>query len=96
MREFVDEVAVLTRWLGRDVAAELSGAVPLWSVFRFRDAAVFAPDASECADLMSADLMYLVRGGTVREFTRSQVTIDEAYAALGAAPAHPAVLPLAV
>ena len=57
MREFVKEVGVLSRWLGRDVAAELGGVVPLWNAFRFRDAAVFAGDLSECAGRI-----YLVRG----------------------------------
>ena len=83
MREFVDEVTVLSRWLGRDVAAELSGGIPVWSVFRFRDAAVFTPDV--------ADRMYLVRRGTVREFFLSEATIDEAYAALRAGTPEPAV-----
>ncbi|MGY1711794.1 hypothetical protein ACI8AC_20035 [Geodermatophilus sp. SYSU D00758] len=77
MGEFVDEVTLLSRWLGRDVAADLSGVVPGWTAFRFRDAAVFEPDVSECSDRR-----YLVRGGTVREFVASRVTIDEAYAEL--------------
>lgn len=79
MREFDDEVTVLSRWLGRDVSVDLSGAVPVWSAFRFRDAAVFASEAAEWSDRM-----YLVRQGAVREFVVSQVTIDEAYAQLRA------------
>jgi hypothetical protein len=86
VREFVDEVAVLSRWLGRDVAADLGGVVPVWNVFRFRDAAVFGADASECAGRV-----YLVRGESVREFVLSQMTIDEAYTRLGEDDALPAV-----
>lgn len=86
MREFTDEVAVLSRRLGRDVAAEHSGAVPVWSVFRFRDAAVFAADLTG-----SPDRMYLVRGSSVREFVVSQGTIDEAYAGLRDVSAERAV-----
>jgi hypothetical protein len=86
MREFVDEVTVLSRWLGRDVAADLGGVVPVWNAFRFRDAAVFEPEVSE-----GAGRMYLVRGESVREFVLSQVTIDEAYAQLTQGDALPAV-----
>ncbi|CCG04512.1 hypothetical protein [Blastococcus saxobsidens] len=86
MREFVDEVAVLSRWLGRDVAADLGGVVPLWNAFRFRDAAVFDADLSECAGRR-----YLVRGESVREFVLSQTTIDEAYSDLHRGDALPAV-----
>ena len=86
MREFADEVAVLSRWLGRDVAADLGGVVPVWSAFRFRDAAVFASDSSE-----GAGRMYLVRGEIVREFALSQGTIDQAYARLSEHDALPAV-----
>ena len=86
MREFVDEVAVLSRWLGRDVAADLGGVVPLWNAFRFRDATVFAADLSECAGRI-----YLVRGESVREVVLSQATIDEAYTRLGEDDALPAV-----
>lgn len=85
MGEFVDEVTVLSRWLGRDVAADVRGGLPFWSAFRFRDATVFAPDTSE-----SADRMYLVRGGRVREFTVSLGTIDEAYARLEEGTVYPA------
>ncbi|MGY1603870.1 hypothetical protein [Geodermatophilus sp. SYSU D00815] len=76
MGEFVDEVTVLSRWLGRDLTAELSGVVPLWHAFRFRDAAVFEPDAG--------DRLYLVRGQAVRELVVSRGTIDDAYADLTA------------
>lgn len=86
MGEFVDEITVLSRWLGRDVAADLGGVVPVWNVFRFRDAAVFAPDVSECARRM-----YLVRGQAVREFVLSEATIDAAYAQLNEGEALPAV-----
>ena len=85
MREFADEVAVLSRWLGRDVAVDLGAVVPGWTVFRFRDAAVFGPDVSE-----GADRMYLVRGAAVREFVLSEVTIDQAYAAMSETGALPA------
>ena len=77
MREFVDEMAVLSGWLGRDVAGDLSGVFPVWTVFRFRDAVVFESEVSD-----GAPRMYLVRGDSVREFVVSQVTIDEAYAEL--------------
>jgi hypothetical protein len=86
MREFVDEVAVLSRWLGRDVAADLGGVSPVWNAFRFRDATVFLSDLSECARQI-----YLVRGKSVREFVLSQMTIDEAYTKLGESKGLPAV-----
>lgn len=86
MGEFADEITVLSRWLGRDVAADLGGAVPVWNVFRFREAAVFVPDVSE-----GAGCMYLVRGQAVREFVLSEATIDHAYARLGEGAALPAV-----
>ena len=86
MREFVDEITVLSRWLGRDVAADLGGVVPVWNVFRFRDATVFVPDVSE-----GAGRMYLVRGRAVREFVLSEATIDDVYAQLSEAEALPAV-----
>ncbi|HEV7187281.1 MAG TPA: hypothetical protein VGN28_05250 [Blastococcus sp.] len=86
MRDFSDEVAVLSRRLGRDVAAEHSGGVPVWSVFRFRDAAVFAADVAG-----PPDRMYLVRGSSVREFVVSQGTIDGAYAGLQEVSAERAV-----
>jgi hypothetical protein len=86
MREFVDEAAVLSRWLGRDITADFGGVVPVWSAFRFRDAAVFQPDASECPGRM-----YLVRGESVHEFVLSQVTIDEAYLQLSGGGVLPAV-----
>jgi hypothetical protein len=78
--EFVDEITVLSGRLGRDVAADLSGVVPLWNAFRFRDAVVFVAEGPE-----SAGRMYLVRGQTVREFPLSQVSIDQAYALLDVA-----------
>lgn len=77
MGEFVDEVTVLSRWLGRDVVADLGGVVPVWNAFRFRDATVFASELSD-----GTDRMYLVRGDLVHEFVPSQVSIDEAYAQL--------------
>lgn len=86
MREFVDEITVLSRWLGRDVAADLGGIVPVWNAFRFRDAAVFAVDVAEYAGRM-----YLVRGESVREFVLSEATIDEIYARLNEGDALPAV-----
>ncbi len=86
MREFNDEVAVVSRWLGRDVAVDLYDVVPGWNVFRFRDAVVFEPDVSECADRM-----YLVCGESVHEFSPSRMTIDEAYIRLVSGRALPAV-----
>ena len=86
MREFVDEVAVLSRWLGRDVAADLGGVVPIWNAFRFRDATVFVCETSDCAGRG-----YLVRGESVHEFVLSQMTIDEAYVRLGESDVLPAV-----
>ena len=86
MREFVDEVAVLSRWLGRDVAADLGGVVPVWNAFRFRDATVFEAELSACAGRI-----YLVRGTSVRELVLSQVTIDQAYLELAESDALPAV-----
>ena len=86
VREFVNEVAVLSRWLGRDVAADLGGVVPVWHAYRFRDATAFEPDQSECARRM-----YLVRGDSVEEFVLSQTTIDEAYRRLVDGDALPAV-----
>jgi hypothetical protein len=86
VREFADEVVVLSRWLGRDITADLGGVVPVWSAFRFRDAAVFEPEASG-----GAGRMYLVRGESVREFLLSRVTIDEAYARLSESDPLPAV-----
>lgn len=86
MGEFADEITVLSRWLGRDVAADLAGAVPVWNVFRFREAAVFVPDVSE-----GAGRMWLVRGQAVREFVLSEATIDSAYAQLTGGEALPAV-----
>jgi len=82
VREFADELVVLSRWLGREVARDLTagptGALPVWSAFRFRDAAVFQleePDREQ--------RMYLVRGDAVRDFVVSQVPIDRVYAELG-------------
>lgn len=86
MREFVDEVAVLSRWLGRDIAADLSGVVPVWHAYRFRDAAVFEADQTECARRI-----YLVRGEAMEEFVLSQMTIDEVYRKLVVGDALPAV-----
>jgi hypothetical protein len=86
VREFVNEVGVLSRWLGRDVAAELGGVVPVWNAFRFRDATVFAGELSELAGRI-----YLVRGESVREVVLSRTTIDEAYRRLGEDDTLPAV-----
>jgi len=86
VRDFDDEVGVLSRWLGRDIASALSGAVPEWTAFRFRDATAFEPEASD-----GADRMYLVRGQFVREFVVSQTSIDEAYAQLTADGPVPAI-----
>lgn len=86
MREFTDEVTVLSRWLGRDVVAERNQGIPVWSVFRFRDAAVFVADGAA-----HPDRMWLVRAGSVREFVVSHGTIDEAYAGLWEVSAEPAV-----
>ena len=82
MREFADELVVLSRWLGREVAgdpgAEPTGALPVWSAFRFRDAAVFQVEEPD-----REQRMYLVRGDAVRDFVVSQVPIDQVYADLG-------------
>ena len=86
MREFIEEVAVLSRWLGRDIAADPGGVVPAWHAFRFRDAAVFEADAAD-----GARRMYLVRGESVREFVRSEMTIDQAYVQLNEGDPLPAV-----
>ena len=86
MHEFVDEIAVLSRWLGRDVLAPPRGVVPGWSGFRFRDAVVFQLDVPECRGCM-----YLVRGAEVCEFALSEVSIDQAYLQLGQDGALPAV-----
>jgi hypothetical protein len=86
VREFIDEVTVLSRWLGRDVAADLGGVVPVWHAYRFRDATVFEADQADCARRM-----YLVRGESVEEFVLSQMTIDEAYRRLVGGDALPAV-----
>ena len=77
MHDFVDEMTVLSRRLGRDVAGDQAGAFPTWTAFRFRDAAVFEFELPD-----GAQRMYLVRGDAVREFLVSQVTIDEVYADL--------------
>ena len=79
MYEFVDEARVLSRRIGRDVSRASTGAVPLWNVFRFRDAVAFVPDDAE-----SSGRMYLVRGESVREFVVSERSIDQAYAELDA------------
>jgi hypothetical protein len=84
VREFAEEASVLSRWLGRDVAEGLGGVIPVWTAFRFRDAAVFEPDGSE-------GRMYLVRGETVREFAVSETSIDAAYAQLTEVHALPDV-----
>lgn len=86
MTEFADEVAVLSRWLGQDVAPGLAGVTPSWNAFRFRDATVFAVESPELGRRM-----YLVRGQDVRELVVSQSTIDEAYALLDGGVALPAV-----
>ena len=78
MHGFVDEVAILSRWLGQDITAELTGTVPVWTAFRFRDAAVFEHD-----DPGSGGRMYLVRGESVCEFVPSRRSIDDAYVQLG-------------
>lgn len=86
MHGFVDEVAVLSRWLGRDIAADPTGAVPVWTAFRFRDAVVFQHDDPACGDRM-----YLVRDASVGEFVPSRMSIDDAYVQLG----HSGPLPTA-
>jgi hypothetical protein len=86
VHEFPDEVAVLSQWLGRDIAADPGGVLPAWNAFRFRDAMVFVADAAE-----RAARMYLVRGTTVREFAISETTIDEAYVRLSEPGLLPAV-----
>jgi hypothetical protein len=83
--DFVDEMTVLSRRLGRDVTADLGGVVPVWTAFRFRDATVFE---SELPD--GTQRMYLVRGDAVGEFVMSQVTIDEVYAGLSSGDLLPA------
>jgi hypothetical protein len=87
VHEFVDEIAALNRWLGRDILADVRGVVPTWTGFRFRDAAVFQLDAPE-----NWGRMYLVRGGSVREFALSQVSIDQAYLQLDQGDALPAAV----
>ena len=86
MHEFVDEVAVLNRWLGRDVPSDPPDVVPIWSGFRFRDAAVFQLEVPQCWGRM-----YLVRGDRVCEFVPSEVSIDRAYLQLDEDGARPAV-----
>jgi hypothetical protein len=86
VHDFVDEIAVMSRWLGRDIGGSRGEVVPVWNAFRFRDAAVFNEDAPE-----SAGRMYLVRGGSVFEFVRSRTSIDEAYARLSTEDALPAM-----
>ena len=86
MREFVDQVAALSEWLGRDVAADRGGVIPSWHAFRFRDAAVFEADVPE-----HARRVFLVRGQTVAEFAPSELTIDQAYRKLVEGDALPAV-----
>ena len=86
MHDFVDEIAVLDRWLGRDILSAPRGVVPVWSAFRFRDAVVFQLDLPECRGCM-----YLVRGAQVRQFEPSEVSIDQAYLRLGQDGALPAV-----
>ena len=85
MREFADEMAVLSGWLGRDLggdlAADPAGGVPVWTAFRFREAVVFQPDEPD-----RPQRMFLVRGDAVREFVVSQGTIDEVYAELVGGP----------
>jgi hypothetical protein len=86
VQDFVDEIAVMSRWLGRDIGGGVAGVVPVWNAFRFRDAAVFTEDAPE-----AAGRMYLVRGESVSEFVRSRTSIDEAYARLSTEDALPAM-----
>ena len=85
MDEFPDEVAVLSQWLGRDIAADPGGVVPVWNAFRFRDAKVFAADGAD-----RAGRMYLVRGASVHEFAISEVSIDDAYVRLSEGSPLPA------
>ena len=85
MGDFADEMSVLSRWLGRDVAGDQDAVVPVWTAFRFRDAAVFELDRPD-----GSQRMYLVRGNAVREFPVSQVTIDAVYAELRAGGPLPA------
>ena len=86
MHDFVDELVVLGRWLGRDLTAEQTGVVPAWTAFRFRGTAVLALDGDE-----NAGRMYLVRGTAVRAFLVDEESIDEAYAALCSLDPLPAV-----
>lgn len=89
VHDFVDEMTVLSRWLDRDLPGgrteEPAAVLPVWTVFRFRDAAVFESEQPD-----GAQRMYLVRGDAVREFVVSQGTIDEAYAQLSAGGPLPA------
>ena len=86
MHEFVDELAVLGRWLGRDLTGEQTGVLPAWTAFRFRDAAVLVLE--EYDDVRR---MYFVRGDAVRAFLVDEESIDEAYAALCTLDPLPAV-----
>lgn len=86
MHDFVDEMAVLSQWLGRDVSVDPRGVIPACTGFRFRDAVVFQVDAPGCWGRM-----YLVRGAHVGEFVPSLVSIDQAYEQLVADDALPAV-----
>ena len=86
MHEFVEEIAVLNRWLGHDIPADPRAAVPSVSAFRFRDTAVFQVDAPDCWGRM-----FLVRGDRVRDFVPSEVSIDQAYGELDRAGELPAV-----
>lgn len=74
MQEFAEDIAVLSRWLGRDVMDVRRGVVPGASAFRFRDAVVFELDVPECWGCM-----YLVRGDRVLAFKLDEVPIDQAY-----------------
>ena len=86
MHDFVDELAVLGRFLGRDLTRGQTGVVPAWTAFRFRETTVLALDGDE-----HAGRMYLVRGDAVRAFFVDEESIDEAYAALCSLDPLPAV-----
>jgi hypothetical protein len=86
VHDFVDELTVLGRWLGRDLTQGQTGVLPAWTAFRFRGTAVLALDVDE-----NAGRMYLVRGTAVRAFLVDEESIDEAYAALRSLDPFPAV-----
>lgn len=86
MHEFAEEIAVLSRWLGRDVMDVRWGVVPGASAFRFRDAVVFELEVPECWGCM-----YLVRAERVLAFRLDEVPIDRAYRELAQDAPLPAV-----